>query len=326
MNLLYPLKFKPLFVEKIWGGAKMKSALNIDFRPHKSIGEAWMLSGVAGHNTRVSNGFLKGNELNELVEVYMDDLLGGRVFEKHKEQFPILIKFIDANDWLSVQVHPDDVLAKKRNLPGGKTEMWYILDAAPGAELITGFNRKISREVYLRSLKEGKLRNILNFEPVSKGDVFYMPSGRIHALGPGILLAEIQQTSDTTYRIYDWDRVDDKGEPREMHTELALDAIDFEVPSSYRTDVTDAENKTVSLVDSPYFRTGKLSFTLPVSKDFSEVDSFVIYICTEGRCEIIWDHGRENIEKGEVVLVPAFIDKIALLPYPYCSLLEVIAI
>ena len=323
MNTLYPLKFKPVFREKIWGGQKMRTSLGIDIPADATIGEAWMLSGVPGSGTSVTNGFLKGNELNELVEIYMDELVGEKAFVKHKEEFPVLIKFIDANDWLSVQVHPDDTLAAKRGLKGGKTEMWYVLGCEPGAELIAGFNRKISREFYSKNIKEKTLKNILNFEPVSSGDVFYMPAGRIHALGPGILLAEIQQTSDTTYRVYDWDRVDDQGNPREMHTGLALDAIDFEVPSSYRTNYTMAKNRSVNLVQCPYFQTNILDFNLPVLKDYSELDSFVIFICTEGSAEIVYASGKENISKGEVILMPAILDKIALAPQPSCRIHEV---
>jgi mannose-6-phosphate isomerase len=323
MNRLYPLKFKPLFREKIWGGQKIRTSLGIHIAPHPNIGEAWMLSGVPGFQTKVSNGFLKGNEVNDLLEVYMDDLVGEKTFTKYKDRFPILIKFIDANDWLSVQVHPDDTLAAKRNLSGGKTEMWYILDAQPGAELISGFNRKINRECYLKNMKEKTLKNILNFESVKKGDVFYTPAGRIHALGPGILLAEIQQTSDTTYRIYDWDRVDGQGKSREMHTELALDAIDFEVPSSYRTEYSMAENHSVNLVQCPYFRTSILDFNLPVTKDYSEIDSYVICICIDGAAEVDFGSGKESMSKGEVLLIPAILDKITLFPRPACRILEV---
>jgi len=323
MNRLYPLKFKPVFREKIWGGQKLRTSLGIRIAPQLSIGEAWMLSGVPGSQTRVSNGFLRGNDLNDLLEVYMDDLVGEKIFVKHKEVFPILIKFIDANDWLSVQVHPDDTLAAKRKLGGGKTEMWYVLDAVPGAELISGFNRKVSREFYQKSLKDKTLRNILNYETVKKEDVFYIPAGRVHALGPGILLAEIQQTSDTTYRIYDWDRVDEQGNSRKMHTELALDAIDFEIPSSYRTENKKVKNHTVNLIQSPFFCTSVLDFDLPVVKDYSEIDSFVIYLCTEGSAEIAFESGKESISRGEVLLIPAILDKILLFPRPSCKLLEV---
>ncbi len=323
MNTLYPLKFKPLFREKIWGGQKIQTSLGINFSPHPNIGEAWMLSGVPDSQTIVNNGFLKGNELNEVLEVYMDDLVGERTFAKHKDQFPILIKFIDAGDWLSVQVHPDDILAAKRKLGGGKTEMWYVLDAEPGAELISGFNRTINREFFLKCLKEKTLKNIMNYETVKKGDVFYIPAGRLHALGPGILLAEIQQTSDTTYRLYDWDRVDDQGKSREMHTELAMDAMDFTVPASYRTIYGQEVNHSVDLVQSPYFHTSLIEFNLTMLKDYSAIDSFVIYICIEGSAEIGYASGKETISKGEVLLIPALLEKITLSPRPACKILEV---
>jgi len=301
----------------------MKTALGIDIPYGMPVGEAWMLSGVQGSGTVVLNGFLEGNELNELLEIYMDELVGEKTFAKHKEEFPILIKFIDANDWLSVQVHPDDILSAKRGLKGGKTEMWYVLGSDPGAELIAGFNRKINREFYLKNVRDKTLKNILNFEPVKSGDVFYIPAGRIHALGPGILLAEIQQTSDTTYRIYDWDRVDVQGKPREMHETLALDALDFETPASYRSNYKMEKNRSVNLVQCPYFQTNILDFNLPVLKDYSELDSFVVYICTEGSAEIVYAGGKERISKGEVVLIPAILDKIALAPLTDCRILEV---
>jgi mannose-6-phosphate isomerase len=323
MNKLYPLKFKPLFLEKIWGGQKMKSSLGLNFDPLPNCGEAWMLSGVPGSQTKVSNGFLRGNELNELLEIFMDDLVGEKTFSRHKENFPILIKFIDANDWLSVQVHPDDILATKRGLGGGKTEMWYILDAEPGAELITGFNRGVSKETYLRYLKTKTLKDILNHEKVRKGDVFYMPAGRVHALGPGILLTEIQQTSDTTYRIYDWDRVDKQGKEREMHTDLALDAIDFKTTASYRSDYKKTVNHTVNIAQSPYFCTNLLEFNLPIAKDYSGISSFVILICTEGNAEVVYGSGKESIIKGEVLLLPAVLENILLVPLPDCKMLEV---
>jgi mannose-6-phosphate isomerase len=323
MNKLYPLKFKPLFLEKIWGGQKMKSSLGMNFAPLTNCGEAWMLSGVPGLQTKVSNGFLKGNELNELLEIFMDDLVGERIFSKHKEQFPILVKFIDATDWLSVQVHPDDDLAVKRGLGGGKTEMWYILDAEPGAELITGFRGVVSKETYLHHLKNKTLNNILNHEQVKKGDVFCVPAGRVHSLGPGILLAEIQQTSDTTYRIYDWDRLDSQGKERELHADLALDAIDFKTPDSYCTDYQKTINHTVSLVQNPYFCTNLLEFNLPIAKDYSAISSFIILICTEGNAEVIHDSGKESISRGEVLLLPAVIEKILLIPLPGCKILEV---
>jgi len=323
MNQLYPLKFKPIFKEKIWGGHKIKTKLGLDFSPLPNCGEAWILSGVAGSQTKVMNGFLKGNELNDLLEVYMDDLVGESVFEKHREEFPILIKLIDANDYLSIQVHPDDQFAAKMNLGNGKTEFWYILDADKDAEVIIGFNRKMDRETYLEYFITGKLKEILNVEKVKKSDVLYIPAGRIHSLGPGLLLAEIQQTSDTTYRIYDWDRVDDKGNSRELHTGLALDAIDFTMYDSYRTHYRKTLNKTETLVESPYFTTNILEFDRTVHKDFSWLDSFVIYVCTEGSAMIHYGDEKEILKTGESLLLPAMLKEFDLLPVTNCKLLEV---
>ena len=184
MNQLYPLKFSPLFKDKVWGGQKIRTKMELDFSPLPNCGEAWVISGVPGNQTRISNGFLKDNELNELIEVYMDELVGEEVFAKFGNQFPILIKFIDSNDYLSIQVHPDDALAVKRKLSNGKSEMWYILDAEPGAQLISGFNRPMDADTYLRYLKENRLPEIMHFEKVEAGDLFFMPAGRIHALCP----------------------------------------------------------------------------------------------------------------------------------------------
>ena len=323
MNQLYPLKFKPIFKDKIWGGQKIRTSLGMDFSPLPNCGEAWVISGVEGSQTTVSNGFLKGNELNELLEVYMDELVGESVFEKYGDEFPILVKFIDSNDFLSIQVHPDDLLAAKRKTGKGKTEMWYILDSDENAELITGFNRKMTPDIYLEYLKNKKLKDILNVEKAKKGDAFFIPSGRVHALGPGLLLAEIQQTSDTTYRIYDWDRVDDKGQPRELHTELALDAIDFRHHDSYRTNYRKSVNKSETVVNCPYFTTNIIGFDHAIAKDYSDLDSFVIYICVEGSATIRHVAGTESLKTGETLLIPAISEKIELTPVSNCKLLEV---
>jgi len=321
--VLYPLKFKPVFKDKIWGGKKIKTSLGLDFSPLPNCGEAWVLSGVTGNETIVANGFLEGNELNEILEIYMDELVGEKVFEKHPGEFPILVKFIDANDWLSVQVHPDDALATRRNAGSGKSEMWYIMDADPGAELISGFNRNMNPALYQHFFRQKQLKEILNFEKVQKGDAFFIPSGRIHALGPGILLAEIQQTSDTTYRIYDWDRVDGNGKSRELHSELALDAIDFSRVDSYRANYKNVINKPSTLVDCPWFTTNLLELNRETAKDYSSQDSFVICICVEGTAEIRSDGDRVSLTTGEVVLLPATITAITVFPNPYIKILEV---
>jgi mannose-6-phosphate isomerase len=323
MNQLYPLKFLPLFKDKIWGGQKIKTQLGLDFAPLPNCGEAWMISGIKDNESVVSEGWLEGNHLIELVEVYMDDLLGEKVFDKFGEEFPLLIKLIDANDWLSIQVHPNDELAKIRHNGSGKTEMWYILDADNKAELISGFNRKISKEIYLEHLKNKTLPEIMNFEKVKAGDVFYMPSGRVHAIGPGILLAEIQQTSDITYRMYDWGRVDAEGKSRDLHTDLAIDAIDFDVYDDYRLQPAVKPNQTSLLAECPYFITNQLYLTRPLARDYTELDAFVIYLCVGGSAWIESSTGTINLKSGECLLLPAITNRIAILPQTETRILEI---
>lgn len=323
---LYPLKFSPVLKDKIWGGNKIKSLLGIDFAPLPNCGEAWVLSGVDGNQTGIVNGFLAGNDLNELVEVYMGDLVGDKVYERFGDEFPILVKFIDAADYLSIQVHPDDELAAKRNIGYGKSEMWYIIDADPGAELISGFSEKVDQQTYLKHLNDKSLKQILNAEKVTAGDVFYMPAGRVHALGPGIFLAEIQQTSDTTYRIYDWDRVDSEGKSRELHIEEALDAIDFNVYDDYKSQYQPKQNGTATLVNSPFFTTSLIQLDQALAKDYSELDSFVIYVCVGGSVTIVHDGETEpqvTISQGEAILLPASIDRVDIIPSSDSKLLEV---
>lgn len=323
MNSLYPLKFQPLFKDKLWGGDKIKTVLGMDFGNLPNCGEVWVISGYPENVSVVQNGFLKGNDLNELISVYMGDLVGDAVYEEFGDEFPLLLKFIDARDWLSIQVHPDDELAQKRQMRNGKTEMWYIIEADKDSQLITGFKEKIDRETYLKYLEEDKLPEILNYETVKSGDVFFMPAGRVHATGPGILLAEIQQSSDATYRIFDWNRIDAAGMKRELHTAQALDAIDYAVPLHYKTEYATSKNRTATLVKSPYFTTNILEFDQPITKDLEEMDSFVIYMCVEGAGKLAWGENSVDIKKGDAVLVPNIIDEILLDPEGTAKLLEV---
>jgi len=322
MNQLYPLKFKPVFRDKIWGGTKIKDVLGMDFGNLPNCGEAWVLSGVRDNETIVSEGFLEGNELNELVEIYMDDLVGEKVFEKYKTEFPILVKFIDASDYLSIQVHPDDELAAKRGLGNGKTEMWYIISADEESELITGFNQKVDQKTYLYHLEKKSLTKILNVEKVSAGDVFFIPAGRVHALGPGILLAEIQQTSDTTYRIYDYDRRDSQGKLRDLHTEEAIDAIDFDVYENYRSYYPNALNKSVEVVNQKFFTTNLMHINKAIQREYGELDSFVIYTCVQGASEIVYPHGKVSLRMGECLLIPNEINDIVIRPGTESRILE----
>jgi len=323
-NTIYPLEFKPIFREKIWGGQKIKNHYQFDIGELKNCGELWSLSGYPEEQSTVSNGFLAGNELNELVEIYMDDLVGEAIYEKYQNVFPILVKILDAQDWLSIQVHPDDKLAQKRGLGGGKTEMWYILDADPKSQLIAGFNQKVNEHSYLRKIDEQKLAEIMNFIDVKKDDVFYMPSGRVHALGPGILLAEIQQTSDTTYRIYDWERVDKDGNGRDLHLKEAMEAIDFELHKNYKTEYEKEINKTNEIVNTPFFTTNLIILNKAIKKDYSQLDSFVILLGIQGEFEYKDKQGHSGkIKAGESLLIPALQDGISIFPKGECKILEV---
>lgn len=287
-------------------------------------GESWEISGLEGDVSVVSEGFLKGNNLQELVEIYMGDMVGDKVYEKFGVEFPLLVKFIDASETLSIQVHPDDDLAKKRHNAYGKTEMWYIMEAPEKANLITGFNREVNKQNYLEYFNSGRITEILNYESVGIGDVFFMPAGRIHAICAGILLAEIHQTSDITYRIYDWDKLNEEGEPRELHTDLAMDAIDFKTYNNYRTNYRDELNKSVEVVDCNYFTTNIIHFNQPVIKDYSFVDSFRIYLCAEGLVKITCDNQTyTSMKKGDVVLMPASIKQSEIMPLKESFLLEV---
>jgi len=314
MKNLYPLKFNPIYKDKIWGGQKIKTELDKNYGTISNCGESWEISGVQDNISIICNGFLKDNNLEELVEIYMGDLVGDRIFKKFGLNFPLLIKFIDANDDLSIQVHPNDELAKKRNLPFGKTEMWYVLNANKGAKLNCGFNQPMTKEKYLDKLNSGKIMDILNFTEVKAGDVFFVPAGRVHSIGKGILLAEIQQTSDATYRIYDYNRKDTHGNTRELHTKLALDAFDFTFHKDVKTNYNKELNKSSKLISCSYFTTNLLEFDKTIEKDIYHLDSFVIYMCTEGEYKIEYNDTFMNVKKGETVLIPASLYEYKLIP------------
>lgn len=311
--MLYPLKFKPIFKERIWGGRKIETAFGKKLPAGEKIGESWELSGVDGDVSVVSNGKLKGNNLQELIEIYMGDLVGDKVFEKYGEEFPLLIKLIDADDNLSIQVHPDDELAAERHQSFGKTEMWYVVGHEPDAMLYLGFNQPVDKEKYLKYLEAGTLAELLNAYKVQDGDAYFIPAGTIHAIGKGLLIAEIQQTSDITYRVFDWNRVDPKtGQGRELHTELALDAIEYKSRSDYKTVAAPKVNAPVTLEKCPYFQTNSLIVDGAVERDYADMDSFGIYICLDGDLELAYDGGTETVKKGETVLIPAELNEVTL--------------
>ena len=323
MSELYPLKFETVLKEKVWGGNALVSRFNKKATGSHHIGESWELSAVADYQSVISNGFLAGNNIEELIEVYMGDITGDSVFEKFGNEFPLLIKFIEAQEDLSIQVHPNDSLAKKRHKAYGKTEMWYILERKDGAKIYTGFKDGVTREIYEEAVRNGGIENLMNVESVDPGDTFFTPAGRVHAIGAGIVLVEIQQTSDITYRIYDWNRKSTGKEKRELHTDLALDAIDFKQTGKNKIRLEPVLNKTVNLVNCEYFNTNILSLNTAIDKEYYSNDSFVVYICLDGEFSISWDGNSENVTKGETVLLPAMIKEVTLKPINEVHLLEV---
>ncbi len=302
--LNYPLKFTPILKEKIWGGTKLREILNKDSQLDQ-LGESWEISGVKENISVVENGPLKGKSLNELIRLYKGKFLGEKVFKNFGTDFPLLIKYIDAKTELSVQVHPNDEIARRKHNSFGKTEMWYIMQADENAEINVGFKETTSKEEYLKRLQEGEITKILNFEKVQKGDSFFINTGKVHAIGAGVLLAEIQQTSDITYRIYDWDRTDSEGKSRELHTTEALDAIDFEKKNDYRLKYTKTLNESSNIASCDYFTTNYLPVKGKLEKDYTKENSFVIYMCVSGKAEIETNGNSQTIDQGQTILIPA---------------------
>lgn len=312
MSTLYPFKFKTIFKDKIWGGEKIRTYLGKDFSPLPNCGETWEISGVKTDVSIIGNGYLQGQSLSSLLETYKEDLVGKSVFERFGTDFPLLVKFIDANDDLSIQVHPNDELARKRHNSFGKTEMWYVIQADPGSTLISGFNQPVDEKTYLEKLNNGKLTDILNKENVQAGDVFFLPAGRVHTIGKGLLIAEIQQTSDVTYRIYDFDRMDANGKKRELHTQEALAAIDYHYYGEYKSSYPRKKNEPVQVAKCPYFTTNVLDFSQSVDRDYTGTDSFVIHVCVQGSYTLKYNNEEMNVNMGDCILIPASIHKVSL--------------
>lgn len=316
--MLYPIKFIPRLKERLWGGkellATVKAGKGTKIDHNKAYGESWELSAVAGDESVVANGFLKKNNIEEITEVYMGNLVGEKNYDRFGLTFPLLIKSLDCKDVLSVQVHPDDELAAERHDSYGKTEMWYVSGCEEGAALYVGFkDTSLSREDYLQALNEDRLPEIMNRVEVKVGDVFFIPAGTVHALGKGIEVVEIQQTSDITYRIYDWNRVDNAGQPRELHTALAVDAIDFSKDGdSCHIKYEKQTNKSVKLVDCPYFTTNVIALEGEKEFDYASLDSFVLYICTAGEAEVNMGEHCEKLSPYELVMIPAEADSVTL--------------
>lgn len=320
--MLYPFTFKPILKKVIWGGSDICPFKGIT-PVENGVGESWELSHVEGNYSIVDNGELAGKSLDELIRSYGKELLGEKVIERFGETFPLLIKFIDARDNLSIQVHPDDELAKKRHNTFGKTEMWYVIKAAKDAGLYSGFSQQIDADEYVKRVENNTIMDVLQRYDVNEGDVFFLPAGRVHAIGAGCFIAEIQQTSNITYRIYDYNRKDANGNGRELHTELAKDAIDYTLYPDYRTHYKAHTNATVELANCNYFTTNLLDLDTIMVRDFSDLDSFVVYICMAGRATIRDNKGNEiSIHQGQTVLVPANTDVVTISPAPGAKFME----
>ena len=305
-NQLYPFVFEPILKHRIWGGGKLATVLGKEI-PDDRTGESWELSAVEGDVSLVANGAMEGTPLTELIVEFGGDLLGRSVHEKFGNKFPLLFKFIDAREDLSIQVHPNDTLAKERHNSFGKTEMWYVMDADEGSQIIVGFKPGATPQKYLQALKDKTLPQMLERKTAAAGDVFFLETGTVHAIGAGILLAEIQQTSDITYRIYDWDRVDDEGNNRELHVDQALEAMNYDQVDAVRK-YDSVENSANPIVDCPYFTTN----FIPLDGEFQPKvpeGSFAVYMCVEGSFSIRADEVDYIFTKGDTVLVPAVLNR-----------------
>ena len=300
------LKFSPIFKPTLWGS------------------ETWVVSAVKGSESIATNGIDKGLTLPEIVARYGADFLGKKNAEKFGNDFPLLIKFIDARQDLSIQVHPDDALSAKRHGKMGKNEMWYVVDADRGSQLIAGFRQKIETSDYAQKVADGSIEDDLNKVNVSEGDCFYIPAGRVHGIGAGMVIAEIQQTSDVTYRIYDYLRRDRDGNLRELHTELALEAINFlDITTDPKVNYTESRDAVVSLVECPFFTTNELKLTQPFKRDYTDIDSFRVYMCLSGQCCFLSPSGQGIfLHQGESLVVPASMMVVTIVPDENAKLLE----
>jgi mannose-6-phosphate isomerase len=306
----YPLKFKPVFHYRIWGGVKLRTDLHKVY-DQDSIGESWEISAVPESETVVEHGIYKGKTINELIKDFKADFLGEEIYQQYGGVFPLLIKFIDAKKPLSIQVHPNNKLARERHDSLGKNEMWYVMPSFKDATITVGFKEQIDKKLYQKHLDNNTITDVLNEFSVKAGDAFYIPTGRVHAIGAGVVLAEIQQSSDVTYRIYDYDRKDAKtGKKRELHTELALEAIDFKLHDTYHTEYSRKKNQPNELINSPYFKTNFLKIKGKQQRDLSQMNSFVIYMCVKGDASLIYEKETYCITQGECLLLPAGIEAV----------------
>jgi len=324
MSTLYPFIFTPIYKSKIWGGNKCNTILYKTDAPKELCGESWEISGIEDECSVVSNGELAGNTLNELIDIYMDEIVGTKILDKYDHEFPLLIKFLDVNDLLSLQVHPNDKLAERRHNSLGKTEIWYIVQADKDAELSIGFNKSIDKDIFIENAITNRLPEIINTTKAQSDEAYFIPAGLVHGGGKGLLIAEIQQSSDVTYRIFDWNRKDSEGKARELHLDMALDALDYSSKNDYRSVFEKKLNEPSQVATCDYFTVNRLEFSKPFDKDYSLLDSFVVYMCLDGEFSISYNENESiTILKGQTVLIPAKLDKLQLIPNKKAEILEV---
>lgn len=316
--MLYPIKFKPIYKSKVWGGQKI-SKIKADKKAPADCGESWEISSVDSDLSVVANGFLKGNNIEEIIEIYMGEIVGDSVFENFGYQFPLLIKIIEAKENLSVQVHPNDEFAAERHDSFGKNEIWYVLDSEPGSKLISGFAKDVSKDEFFKSIENNSFEDLINQPETKSGEVYFIPAGRVHSLGAGNTIVEIQQASDVTYRVYDYGRVG-----RELHLELASDVIDYKKTEFVKTLFSRNPDKSNKIISNQYFSVNLLPVMNQVIKDYYSLDSFVVYFCINGKVSVK-TIGNDDviIKKGETVLIPAAINSVTIVPQEYSELLEI---
>lgn len=302
---MQPLKFEPLLKQTLWGGDKIIPFKNIN-SSLAQVGESWEISGVKGDETIIKSGPYQGRNLNEVVTELKEKLVGADNYKEYGDHFPLLVKFIDACQDLSIQVHPNDEIAHRQGKERGKTEMWYVMKSEPDAKLRAGMKQEITSEEYKQMVENDTITDAIAEFSVKEGDCFFIPAGRIHSIGAGCFLAEIQQASDVTYRIYDFKRKDKNGNYRQLHTQEAAESIDYNVYSNYKTTYVPSQNQGVELVRCPYFSTAVYDLTEPMVLDYSELDSFIIFVGLSGKGNIVDNEGNElTLCAGESILIPA---------------------
>ena len=312
---LYPFLFEPNLHSVVWGGNQLRPYKGLE-PTGEPIGESWEVIAVPSSTSIISNGIYKGKDLISVINEQPEAILGKKVNEKYNGKLPLLVKFIDAKKDLSIQVHPNDEMAMREHGKMGKSEMWYVIKADEGAHLYAGFKQEITPEECLQRIANGTITNVLADHQVKAGDVFFLPAGRVHAICGGILLAEVQQSSDVTYRIYDYNRLGMDGKPRELHTELAIQALDYHVVDNYRIDYNETSDKAVQIIDSPYFNVRVLEISKSFHRNLRKFDSFIITMCIEGDCKIrVRSTGKEVfLKQGNSTLIPAAIADYDIIP------------